>query len=95
MLQDGKAYVASGAISTSKPISSSSAVVASTEAQKEYIRELISEAGSLAEIDAIEKSLKEGTFQFPEHLRLDGGNSSNGAEGGDNITADAMDVGER
>ena len=49
----------------------------------------------MAEIDAIEKSLKEGTFQFPEHLRLDGGNSSNGAEGGDNITADAMDVGER
>ena len=81
--------MASGAISTSRPASSSSSVVASTQAQKEYIRELISEAGSLAEIDAIEKSLREGTFQFPAHLRSDGSGESNGAQATGN---EAMDI---
>ena len=88
--QDGKAYLASGAISASKP-SSSSSVVASTKAQKDYIRELISEAKSLAEIDAIEKSLREGTFNFPVHLRLDGESSGAVAAGKDDAM---MDVGQ-
>ena len=68
---------------------SSSSVVASTQAQKDYIRELISEAGSLAEIDAIEKSLREGTFEFPVHLRLNGSDASNGAQATGN---EAMDI---
>lgn len=88
--EDGKAYLASGAISASKP-SSSSSVVASTKAQKDYIRELISEAKSLAEIDAIEKSLREGTFNFPAHLRLDG--ESSGAVAAEKNDA-MMEVGQ-
>ena len=82
--------MASGAISASKP-SSSSSVVASTKAQKDYIRELISEAKSLAEIDAIEKSLREGTFNFPAHLRLDG--ESSGAVAAEKNDA-MMEVGQ-
>ena len=69
-------------------------MVASTQAQKEYIRELISEAGSLAEIDAIEKSLREGTFKFPDYLMLDGGDLSRGVDVGANDAVVAMDVGE-
>ena len=72
-------------------MSSSSAVVASTQAQKDYIRELISEAKSLAEIDTIEKSLREGTFQFPEYLRLDGNSESYGVEVSGH---EAMDMGQ-
>ena len=54
-------------------------------AQKEYIRQLITEAGSIGEIDGIESQLRDGTFVFPEHLQSAGeveGAGSDDAMGG-------------
>lgn len=67
--EDGKAYLRTAA---KEDVSSSANAPAKatpmTPAQKEYIRQLITEASSLGEIDAIESQLRDGNFVFPEHL---------------------------
>lgn len=67
--KEGKAYIASGGVST-KPTKGSSSVVPHTQLQKDHIHELISKAQTLSEIEAIEDSLRDGTFQFPDHLKI-------------------------
>ena len=62
--KEGKAVIAKSATEAG----TARVVTVMSAEQKEYVRALISDAGSLEEVNAIEAQLREGTLVFPPEL---------------------------